>query len=546
MTLRASARPTEREASLAWALPFLLLVAFAVRLAFVGNEGFKTDVGTFEAWASALVNRGFATFYGTIGFADYPPGYFYILAVVGKVVQVTAAGGYGLLLLVKLPAILADLGVGALLYALVRRFAPNGVAIGAAAFYLLNPAVIYNSALWGQVDSISGGLALLAIYALLRSDDDTSTGSVNWWIVGAWLAFAYSLLIKPQAAVLLPLMIAFAFVDDARRRRRLLSTGIGIVAALLLALLLTEPFHASNPIAAFAWLLNQYASGSSVYAYNSVNAFNLWALRGSLWQPDSTYILVMPQYVWGVLLVAAAVALTVWRYCQERSSRSLLEGCAIATIAFFILATRMHERYLFNGVLFTIACIPFARRYLWGAVALSAVLFANLVYSLQYLAVVSNQIPGMNSQNLWGPGTQALAGLAVATFFYLGYAYLGATPAPSEEAVAGAPAAGDEKVRAGSDSGAPAFELPASRSWFDPREGLAALRWPLDYAIMAALGVANFVLSFVGYWWPPDKVFDEIYFARAGEEYLQNLRIYENTHPPFSKLLITLSIVLFG
>ncbi|MBV9333034.1 MAG: phospholipid carrier-dependent glycosyltransferase [Candidatus Eremiobacteraeota bacterium] len=72
------------------------------------------------------------------------------------------------------------------------------------------------------------------------------------------------------------------------------------------------------------------------------------------------------------------------------------------------------------------------------------------------------------------------------------------------------------------------------------------MRAPLDYVIMAALGVGNFILSFVGYWWPADKVFDEIYFARAGEEYLQNLRIYENTHPPLSKLLITLSIMLFG
>jgi dolichyl-phosphate-mannose--protein O-mannosyl transferase len=63
---------------------------------------------------------------------------------------------------------------------------------------------------------------------------------------------------------------------------------------------------------------------------------------------------------------------------------------------------------------------------------------------------------------------------------------------------------------------------------------------------MALFGVGNFILSFVGYWYPADKVFDEIYFARAGEEYLQNLRIYENTHPPLTKLLITLSIALFG
>jgi dolichyl-phosphate-mannose--protein O-mannosyl transferase len=72
------------------------------------------------------------------------------------------------------------------------------------------------------------------------------------------------------------------------------------------------------------------------------------------------------------------------------------------------------------------------------------------------------------------------------------------------------------------------------------------MRAPLDYVIMGVLGVSNFILSFIGYWWPREKVFDEIYFARAGEEYLQNLRIYENTHPPLSKLLITFSMMLFG
>ncbi|MGA7354829.1 MAG: phospholipid carrier-dependent glycosyltransferase, partial [Candidatus Cybelea sp.] len=82
--------------------------------------------------------------------------------------------------------------------------------------------------------------------------------------------------------------------------------------------------------------------------------------------------------------------------------------------------------------------------------------------------------------------------------------------------------------------------------WFDPREGLTAMRAPVDYVIMAVLGVANFIVSFIGYWWPAGKVFDEIYFARAGEEYLQNMRIYENTHPPLSKLLITFSMMLFG
>ncbi|MGA2761246.1 MAG: phospholipid carrier-dependent glycosyltransferase, partial [Candidatus Cybelea sp.] len=537
-------RAPGRPALQVWGLPALLLVAFFVRLFFVGNEGFKTDINTYVAWALSLSEHGLRTFYSTSGFADYPPGYLYILAIVGRLWHVFFAShdaGYAVLrVLVKLPAILADLGVGLLLYAIVRRFAGVGTAFGVAAFYLFNPATIYISASWGQVDSISGGLALLAIYALLRSEG-TETDVVGdkaqlGWIVFAWLSFGYSILIKPQAAVLLPLLVAFAFVDSRRRRERIVATAIGIGAALLLALLVTEPFHPSNPVAALGWLLQQYAFGSNVYPYNTVNAFNLWALRGTMWVPDGQYILGLPQYLWGLLLVVAAMGLVVWRYVQSRTSTALLEACAISALAFFILATRMHERYLFNGLLFTIVCIPFARRYLGAAVALSVVLFANLLYSLQYLHAVTGSAPGVNAQNLWSLWTTLFSLLAVGTFFVLGYQFLGgaefrpAKPSPSREPLPQAGAAAN----------------PAVRHWFDPREGLTAMRAPLDYAIVAVLGLGNFILSFVGYWWPPDKIFDEIYFARAGEEYLQNMRIYENTHPPLTKLMITLSIMLFG
>ena len=63
---------------------------------------------------------------------------------------------------------------------------------------------------------------------------------------------------------------------------------------------------------------------------------------------------------------------------------------------------------------------------------------------------------------------------------------------------------------------------------------------------MAGCTIFSFVLSYVNYAKPPDKIFDEVYFARAAEEYLRNQRIYENTHPPLAKLIVTLSVMLFG
>ena len=91
------------------------------------------------------------------GLADYPPGYLYVLAALGYVWEAFfKAGDSGhfvvLAVLIKLPAIVADACVGILLFAVTRRFASTGWALGVAALYLLNPAVIYNSAAWGQVE----------------------------------------------------------------------------------------------------------------------------------------------------------------------------------------------------------------------------------------------------------------------------------------------------------------------------------------------------------------------------------------------------------
>ena len=67
-----------------------------------------------------------------------------------------------------------------------------------------------------------------------------------------------------------------------------------------------------------------------------------------------------------------------------------------------------------------------------------------------------------------------------------------------------------------------------------------------DALIAAALGLVSFVMLYIRYWFPPEKIFDEVYFARAAEEYLQRRYIYESTHPPLTKLLVTLSTMLFG
>jgi dolichyl-phosphate-mannose--protein O-mannosyl transferase len=538
-----NAQGKERQKSEFLCLGLLIVAALLVRLSFLANDAFSGDIDAYARWAMTLSTQRLASFDSSMAFPGYPAGYFYIFALVGHVWR-ALTGSHDqslahLRVLVKLPSILGDLGVGALIYAIVRRFAGARAGLIAAVLYLFNPAIIYLSAFWGQVDSISGGLAALAIYALLRSEDVAPRTRYNFaWVTVAWLFLTCSLLINPQAIVLSPLIFAFALVDPHRRRERVIATTAGIAGALGLALIVAEPLHPSPPPEALSWLLHGLTTGYSLYPYTPVNAFNLWALHGNFWTPDSRYVLGLPEDLWGVVLVSVATTLIVWRYVNKGTSAALVESCAIVALASFVLATRIHERCLFDGLLFTIACVPLARRYLWGAVAFSIALFANIQYSMQYLYAIYHSTSGLNYQNLWGLWTTLYSLLAILTFTSLAYQFLSGADGNAGEA---------SSIPPHSQGGASwKSTLPSFRKWFDPLEGLRGMRAPWDYAFLGILGVGSFVLSFVSYWWPPGKVFDEIYFARAGEEYLQNRFIYESTHPPLTKLLITGSMMLFG
>ncbi len=148
------------------------------------------------------------------------------------------------------------------------------LALGAAALYLLNPAIdLYLRALWGQVDSdLRRPRAAGRLLALAQSRTTKprlapdARGSC-----GAWLSFAYSLLIKPQAAVLLPLFVAFAFVGSRdAAASALVATAIGIAGCAARSRCCSP----SRSIPAIrwrrsAWLIERYAFGSSVYPYNT-------------------------------------------------------------------------------------------------------------------------------------------------------------------------------------------------------------------------------------------------------------------------------------
>jgi Gpi18-like mannosyltransferase/predicted membrane-bound dolichyl-phosphate-mannose-protein mannosyltransferase len=531
-------------------LAAILGAGFVLRLLFIAGAGFHNDVAAFESWTQTLRDNPPWDFFAKVSFSEYPPGYFVILWVVAKVYALLggdAHGGMLLRALVKLPAIVMDLVDAAVVFAIVRRYASHAVALAAAAVLAFNPAAIYVSAYWGQVDSVSWGFALIAVWCVLRAGDvpEKMLPRLAW----AWAALAFSILIKPPAAVLVPLLLAYPFAtaDAAVRARRLVGTAAGIGAGVAVALAVALLFHPRADV--LGWLFGRYTYGSGIYPFNSVNAFNLYALRQPFWQSDTIPLSVFGIHAgtlatWGVALVLAATALIVGRYLQRRDERAFLEGAMLCALAFFVLATRMHERYVYGAFLLAMPLIAFGRSGLWPAVLLTVTMYLNLAYSLAYQTVMEAHTAGVDATDLWPLVSHPAALANVALFFWLGYRYLGA--AEPSAAVAGAA----EPPRPSAWRDRAAALGATARTWFDPREGIAGMT-RRDWLFAGLFTLGSFVLCVVWLQFPAEKIFDEIYYARAGEEYLRRSDVsglwsFEFTHPPLSKLLITASMLLFG
>jgi predicted membrane-bound dolichyl-phosphate-mannose-protein mannosyltransferase len=296
-------------------LIFLLFGALMLRLVLSFFGTLNLDQGTFIAWAGMLAENGFKNFYNS--WSDYFPGYLYVLFILGKI---NAVGIFPEPLLFKLPAIIADLLTGLVIYKILYKSKGEKWGLIGAAIYLFNPAIIANSTLWGQVDSLTALMSLFAIYQF----------PFSIYLSAASLAFGT--LVKPQVAFVFP-VILFLFLRDKRKFTELLAYCITGLVVFTLGFV---PFWNHSNLISFIY--ERIGISLNQYPYLSVNAFNFWGIAGN-WKPDSIYIQ-------GVcyLLVSVMVVFLSFRLWRVKNAQYYLLSFIFA--ASFMFFTRMHERHL--------------------------------------------------------------------------------------------------------------------------------------------------------------------------------------------------------
>lgn len=372
----------------------LLGIGFFLRMIMASSfSSHSSDLNLFKSWATAAANNLSGVYQGR-GASDYPPLYIYVLAGLGKLGSIPALNPYYTLLL-KLPSIIADLLTTGLLFKLAKKYLSLELCVLIAAFYAFNPAILINSAVWGQVDSF---FTLLILSALVLLSEKR--------IGPAAVFFSAAVLMKPQGIIFLPVLF-FELVRQKSLKSWLKVLGSGLVSAAIILL----PFALNL---GSLWIFKLFAGTLGEYPYASVNAFNFFSLLGKNFTADSAAFLGLSYHTWGM---AAIVLLTLasWFFYSKGKSPEQAGAAALLLIAgVFTFSTRMHERYLFPAVALALLAYIYLRdnRLTLLALGFSITSYINTHY------VLLKTLSGTHSIT-YGPLLVITSFLNVVLFVYL-------------------------------------------------------------------------------------------------------------------------------
>lgn len=357
-------------------LVFLLVGAFILRV-FVAIFSFSyrenTDVLRYKDWARIAFLYGpsktYITDYLSFGTLanNQPPGSLYIISAAylvniqevkliyrlfGKNEQILAfINGPFLNFSLRLPSLFADLGIGALIYFIINRFNRKSkkFALIGAFFFLFNPLVLYNSAFWGQMDSLNNFFLLLAVFLFLK----------NKYLLSI-ISFFFSLYIKFSLLFFLPLLFFLIF------KKKGWKTVIYFLLSFLILSVFTFPIS-NNPV---FWLFRFYlTNGIGEMTNITSSAFNFWWViffpviksvsNNSLFEfsntrlenspLDSSLFLNLPLYSWAILIFFIFFIFAAYRFLKRDilKPENLFLLLSLTALIAFLFLPRMHSRYLY-------------------------------------------------------------------------------------------------------------------------------------------------------------------------------------------------------
>jgi len=355
-------------------LGFLILFYFFL-LFLLPDTYHLGDMAHWRRWSTYMLENGLESIYeyGPEWKANYPPLFLYFLAgfasIQGSVENIAENIEW-----VRTIPLFFDLLAIYVLYRWIGEDKSGSTL--PFCFLSFNIAYLYNSAVWGQVDTIPLFFVLCAF--ILGSKQKT---------LGSILCYLLALNTKLQAIIFLPL-IGLLLLPAVWREKRHLFKYLGI--ALVLQLFLLLPFIYSGTMGLFAQLV---LNPVDHYTNVSLQAYNFWYLllgKAALWTHDPTLFAGMSYKGWGrllffissfIVLLPIFIKSLIAVFSKDKNSSIKLDlfilSALLIALTFFFFNTQMHERYAHPVILLSFIYGVLRKNYLLHILC-SAAYFLNM------------------------------------------------------------------------------------------------------------------------------------------------------------------------
>ncbi|MCK5757726.1 MAG: hypothetical protein KAH14_01440 [Clostridiales bacterium] len=316
----------------------IIIFALITRI-YIANmiSGYPTDMLCWTAWSSSASGDGLFQIYSDMSFLDYPPGYIYVLHIIGSIGKLTGieCGTQAYNLLLKIPAIISDIIMGWIIYRLCSKKFMHKLGLILAFLYVMNPLVLLDSAAWGQIDSILTLAVAGYLLALYKEN-----------IIGATLIFIAGLLIKPQMLFFGP-VLAVVFIQYSIKAgwgKAIKTFFISLFSGVALFALVVFPFTGDKP---WYWIFEKYMGTINSYNYITLNSANIYGIFGLNWMPTETVKLGLPLGTWGLIGLITTVVIYFIAGFINRDKKNIFMLTAMLMTGVYAFGLKMHERYLF-------------------------------------------------------------------------------------------------------------------------------------------------------------------------------------------------------
>lgn len=320
-----------------------LIMLFALYVFILPRAYMEYDMGFWREWAISIHRTGLSNTYNST--INYFPVYVYMLYLY-DLLQGTEANIIHNINNIKLFFVFFDFLPLFILCGFRQKILNFKIP---HLFLLLNIAYVFNSMVWGQIDSIYTNLAFLAIVTAVR------------YPISGVLLYLLALNTKQQAIEFLPIM-GVVLLFSIRNIKTVLIAGVSVVIVELLILL---PFIGSGGVTRLIGI-----AGNTVGLYHnlSICAFNIWYLITSgnpyFVNDNDTYFLLSYRntglIMFGIAVLAIIIPLVkhLWLLrskllaFDEYAYQLLFLSTGLLCLYFFYFNSQMHERYAHPIVIF--------------------------------------------------------------------------------------------------------------------------------------------------------------------------------------------------